>query len=248
MLLLYIKYCKLDLEEKRFRETEQFIQQSGYTLADLLKASSRYKSTLLMMSDEDIAKYKELYDFIDNGGLSRGDKGKKLEELSTLLFKNSVENLFDVYNNCRTSTNEIDLLIRWTETARMSGMNGAFPCFGESFLCECKNYDGAVSVTYVGKFSSLMTVTNTDFGVMISWDGVTGRSKWNDSLGLIKKIALSEKRYIVVLDKHDLRKIYNKQESVFSLVYDKYTALKNEIDYSKYIQKHEAEDSMIGEG
>lgn len=234
----------MDLEEKRFREAEQAMRQSGYTLADFMMASSRYKSTLLMMSDEDITKYKELYDCISNGGLDKGEKGKKLEELSTLLFKNSVSNLFDVYNNCRTSTNEIDLLIRWTETARVAGMNGAFPCFGESFLCECKNYDGAVNVTYVGKFSSLMTVTDTNFGIMVSWDGVTGRSKWNDSLGLIKKIALSEKRYIIVLDKYDLKKIYNKQESVFSLVYDKYTALKNEIDYSKYIQKHEAEDSL----
>ena len=93
-----------------------------------------------------------------------------------------------------------------------------------------------------------MAVTNTDFGVMVSWDGVTGRSKWSDSLGLIKKIALGEKRYIIVLDKYDLKKIYNKEKSLFSIVYDKYTALKYEIDYSKYIEKHEAEISMVGEG
>ena len=235
----------MDLEEKCFKEVEQSIQQSGYTLADLLNASSRYNSTLLMMSSNDIAKYKVLYDTIENGGLSKGEKGKKLEELSTLLFEKSVENLFDVYNNCRTSTNEIDLLIRWTESVRLSGISGAFPCFNESFLCECKNYKGKVNVTYVGKFSSLMAVTNTNFGVMVSWDGVTGRSKWSDSLGLIKKIALSEKRYIVVLDKYDLKKIYNKEKSLFSLVYDKYMALKYEIDYSKYIVKHEAEASMI---
>ncbi len=234
----------MDSEEKRFREAEQALQQSGYTLAGLMLDLSRYKSTLLMMGDSDIEKYKEIYDCIDNGGLSRGEKGKKLEELSTLLFQNSVTKFFDVYNNCRTSTNEIDLLIRWSESARISGISRAFPCFSESFLCECKNYKGKVGVTYVGKFSSLMSVTNTDFGVIVSWDGVTGRSKWSDSLGLVKKIALSEKRYIIVLDKYDLKKIYNKEESVFSLVYDKYTALKNEIDYSKYIQKHEAEDSM----
>lgn len=235
----------MDSEEKRFRETEQVMHQSGYTLTEFMIASSRYKSKLLMMDDEYIEKYRELYDCISNGGLDRGKKGRKLEELSTLLFDYSVSNLFDVYKNCRTSTNEIDLLIRWTEAARVSGMNGAFPCFGESFLCECKNYKGAVKVTYVGKFSSLMAVTNTNFGIMISWDGVTGRGKWSDSQGFIKKIALSDKKYIIVLDKYDLKKIYNKQESVFSLVYDKYTALKNEIDYSKYILKHEAEDNMM---
>lgn len=233
------------MQEKRFRQAEQALEKSGYTLADFLRDSSRYNSTLLMMGDEDVKKYRELYNYIDQEGLAKGEKGKKLEELSTLLFQKSVINLFDVYNNCRTSTNEIDLLIRWTETARLAGINGAFPCFGESFLCECKNYDGKVGVTYVGKFSSLMAVTSTDFGVMISWDGVTGRSNWNDSLGLIKKIALSEKRYIIVLDKVDLKKIYDRKESVFLLVYDKYTALKNEIDYSKYILKHEAENHMI---
>ena len=83
-------------------------------------------------------------------------------------------------------------LIRWTESARLSGFQAAFPCFGDSFLCECKNYDGAVNVTYVGKFSSLMSVTDSNFGIMISWDGVTGRGKWSDSQGLIKKIALRE--------------------------------------------------------
>ena len=93
-----------------------------------------------------------------------------------------------------------------------------------------------------------MSVTESNFGVMISWDGVTGRGKWADSNGLIKKIALREKRYIVVLDKNDLREIYEKKKSLFSLLYDKYIALKTETDYDKYIQKHEAERSLMGEG
>lgn len=221
------------------------MHQSGYTLATLMKASCKYNSPLLMMSDDDIEKYRILYDCINNGGLKGSEKGKKLEELSTLLFQNSVSNLFDVYKNCRTSTNEIDLFIRWTENARVSGLNGAFPCFGESFICECKNYDRAVSVTYVGKFCSLMMVEDKTFGIMISWDGVTGRGSWSDSKGLIKKIALGEKKFIIVLDKYDLKRIYNKEDSVFSIVYDKYTALKNEIDYNQYIQRHELENSAV---
>jgi hypothetical protein len=236
------------LAEKDFRAVEQVINRLGYTLADFIRESSRYNSSLLMMSDDSQMKYKELYECIDNGGLSKGEKGRKLEELSILLFQNSVENLFDVYRNCRTSTNEIDLLIRWTEQARLSGVSNSFPCFGETFLCECKNYNGAVSVTYVGKFSSLMSVTNVNLGIMISWHGVTGRNQWSDSLGLIKKIALHENHYIIVLDKIDLKKIYERKSSVFSIVYDKYMALKTDIDYNKYIVKHEAEDSMMGEG
>lgn len=99
------------MEEKEFKVVENLIKKSGYTLADLMKASCRYNSTLLMMPNESQEAYKELYDCIDRGGLSKGEKGKKLEELSTLLFQKSVENLFDVYKNSRTSTNEIDLLI-----------------------------------------------------------------------------------------------------------------------------------------
>lgn len=238
----------MNSEEKRFREAEQLLHQSGYTLAELMRASSRYNSSLLMISDENNKKCIALYNDIKNGGLTRGQKGQKLEKLTSLLFEKSVENLFDVYRNYRTSTNEIDLLIRWTENARLSGISNAFPCFGELFLSECKNYDGPVSVTYVGKFCSLMSVTNTNFGIMVSWDGISGRTKWNDSKGLIKKIALHESKYIVVIDKSDIKQICDRKKNLFSLIYDKYTALKAEIDYDTYIVKHEAEDSMLGEG
>ena len=87
-----------------------------------------------MVSNEDNERCKVLYNEIKKGKLTRGQKGQKLEELTSILFEKSVENLFDVYRNCRTSTNEIDLLIRWTENARLSGINNAFPCFGELFL------------------------------------------------------------------------------------------------------------------
>ena len=235
----------MDLEEKKFRDAEKLLHQSGYTLTELMMASSRYNSSLLMVSNEDNERCKVLYNDIKKGELTRGQKGQKLEEMTSILFEKSVENLFDVYRNCRTSTNEIDLLIRWTENARLSGINNAFSCFGESFLVECKNYDGPVSVTFVGKFCSLMSVANTNFGIMVSWDGVSGRTKWNDSKGLIKKIALHESKYIIVIDKNDLKQICDRKKNLFSLIYDKYVALKEEIDYETYIVKHEAEDCMI---
>lgn len=235
----------MDFEEKKLRNAERLLHQSGYTLTDLIMASCRYNSSLLMMSGEYNEKCKALYDEIREGQLTRGQKGKKLEELTSILFEKSVENLFDVYRNCRTSTNEIDLLIRWTENARLSGINNAFPCFGESFLSECKNYNGPVSVTFVGKFCSLMSVTDTNFGIMVSWDGVSGRTKWSDSKGLIKKIALHESKYIIVIDKNDLKQVCDRKQNLFSLIYDKYMALKEEIEYETYIVKHEAEECMI---
>lgn len=231
-------------QEEKFNNVEQLLEQAGYTLSDLMRDASKYNSSLLQMKDDDLAEYNRLYSEIDKGGLSKGEKGKKLEELSTLLFEKSVANLLQVYKNCRTSTNEIDLLIKWTDQANLAGINQAFPFLGDSFLCECKNYDRAVNVTFVGKFCSLMLVTNTDFGVMVSWDGVTGRGKWNDSLGLIKKFALSAKKYIIVLEKTDLQQICDRKRNLFSLMHDKYIALKADIDYEKYIAAHGAEKNM----
>lgn len=80
---------------------------------------------------------------------------------------------------------------------------------------------------------------------MIAWDGITARSAWSDSKGLIKKIALKEDIYIIIIDKYDLEKIYKQESNIFSLLHDKYIGLKNEIDYSKYIQTHEAEEKLI---
>ena len=35
----------------------------------------------------------------------------------------------------------------------------------DTFLGECKNYDKAVSVTYIGKFCSLLLTTNIKIGI-----------------------------------------------------------------------------------
>lgn len=231
-------------QEEKFNSAAQLLEQAGYTLSDFIQDASKYNSSLLQMKEDDLTEYNRLYSEIDNGELSKDEKGKKLEELSILLFEKSVDTLFHVYKNCRTSTNEIDLLVKWTDQAKLAGINQSFPFLGDSFLCECKNYAGAVNVTYVGKFCSLMLVTNIDFGVMISWKGVTGRSKWNDSQGLIKKFALSAKKYIVVLEKRDLKQICDRKQNLFSLLHDKYLALKTDINYEKYIAVHEAEQSM----
>ena len=234
----------MSINEENVREIEQYLDQVGYTLSDLIKVCGQRKSKLLMLDDVSYLEFKTLYDSIEAGNLDIREKGRKLEELSALIFQKSVSGLFNVYKNCRTSTNEIDLLIEWTENARLANISNAFPCFGAMFLCECKNYKGTVSVTYVGKFYSLMSMTETDLGIMISWDGVSGRGPWNDSLGLIKKIALREKKYIIVIDKDDLKNIYDKKASVFSIVNDKYLALKNEINFEKYISKHNAEETL----
>ena len=124
-------------------------------------------------------------------------------------------------------------------------MNQVFSCFGDSFICECKNYSSAVSVTYVGKFFSLLRLARVQLGIMIAWEGVTGRNRWSDAEGLIRKIALSEHIFIVTVDQNDLQRIFEQQTNIFSLINDKYHALQHDIDYSKYIQRHPAEDELF---
>lgn len=91
-----------------------------------------------------------------------------------------------------------------------------------------------------------MCVSNVKLGIMIAWEGVSGgSSSWNYGTGLIKKIALKKDIYILVIDKDDLKKIYNGKTNIFSLIYEKHKALQYNIDYSKYICKHNAEKHFV---
>lgn len=222
-------------------KTEAFLSDIGMTLPQLFQYLGKSKSSLLNLDDASQEKFIEIYDKIDQNNCDKSNKGKLLEDLVALLFQGESGKLFNTRRNCRTSTNEIDLLLEWTDEARMLGLNTMYPCLNDSFICECKNYDGRVGVTFVGKFCSLLDVTDTLLGVMVTWDGITGQGKWDGSKGLVKKVALKQKKYVVVLDKDDLRGIRNKETNIFSLIHGKYVALKDDIDYTKYIQAHEAE-------
>ena len=218
----------------------------GLTPPDFFLEYSKKNTFFFNLSDLDQQQFMELYDQIDNNieYNNTKSKGTLLENLTMLVFEKGCRNLFYCRNNCRTSTNEMDVLIEWNTSAREGGYNQSYPCFGDSFICECKNYNEKVNVTYVGKFFSLLKVSNVHLGVLISWEGVTGRNQWSDALGFIKKVALAERIYIVVLDKNDLKEIYTKEKNIFSLVHEKYMALKNDVDYSKYIKAHEAEGKL----
>lgn len=234
----------MDNERRLAERGESFLRDIGLSLPEFLGLMGKYKSHVLNLGEDQYKKFAEIYKKIEDKDYEEKEKGKLLEELTYVLFQKGYPTLVECRKNCRTSTNEIDLQLGWTEEARVIGIQNAFSFLEDFFICECKNYEKKVDVTYVGKFYSLLSVTRTNIGIMIAWDGITGRSSWNDSKGLIKKIALKEKIYILSIDKKDLEKIYNKKSNIFSILRDKYLALKNEIDYSKYIEKHEAEELM----
>lgn len=220
-------------------DIENLLTENGMTVAQFINQLGKRKSTLLNLPDSSQKEFCWLYDQINGGCLSTSEKGKKLEQLIAILF--GKDSLFDCRINFRTSTNEIDLLLSWGKNARAAGIANAFPCFGDSFICECKNYEGKINITYVGKFFSLLAVTKMKFGLVVAWEGITGRNEWTDSKGFIKKVALSHNTFIMVLDKHDLKQIYDKSQNIYSLLMRKYESLKSDINYEKFISRHEAE-------
>lgn len=221
---------------------DEILCDKGMTFSEFLSLRISRDSSMLDFSDGIYNRFKELYAKINetDAFVSRKEKGTLLEELTALLFS---DNLLNVIKNARTSTNEIDILLTWNNKARISSINTVYDSLKEPFICECKNYKGKVDVTYVGKFYSLLSVSGTKLGVLVAWEGVTGSSPWLDALGLIKKIALKHDTYILILDKNDFKRIYDREvKNIFKLLDDKYIALKHDINFNKHLSHHENED------
>lgn len=219
-------------------------EEAGLTLPEYIERIAPNNLKLLNFNSTTLQHYKQVYSCLKKETNPK-KKGALLEKLTHILFHEGYHQLLACRKNIHTSTNEIDLQIEWTLIAHREGFPRAFDWLGDSFICECKNYSVKVGVTYVGKFYSLLSVTRTKLGIMIAWEGVTGKGKWSDSQGLIKKIALRENVYIIVIDKNDLYRIYNEETNIFALIRDKYMCLKTDIDYGKYIESHPAEQEMI---
>ena len=223
-----------------FEQVTKYIEEHGYSVRDYVCAVGAYGSSILGLSPEAQEAFNGYYDLLIAGVTGNQKKGVLLENLASSLFNGE---LFCVRRNCRTSTNEIDVLIDWSEKARFLGINSVYPFLGELILCECKNYKQSVGVTYIGKFASLLSATGTSTGVMISWEGVSGRS-WRAGSGLIKKLALAEKKKILVIDKHDLGNIRSGSATLLGILHEKNLSLVTDIDYKKCIQSHEAESLL----
>ena len=197
---------------KIISKVDELLKSEGLNIQDFIaiyatQAPSRLNE-LFRLNEEDHLHFVEIYDNIcktkklcccywDYGG----DGCFWLYGCGYHVFHGSKKTLLTARKNCRTTTNEIDLLLEWNKFARQLNINNIYPCFGDSFICECKNYQGPVAVTYVGKFFSLLTATQTTFGVMVAWDGISGPGEWNAAKGLTKKIALSTQKYIDVFSK-----------------------------------------------
>lgn len=170
-------------------------------------------------------------------------KGDALEELVSHLLAVS-GNLFLVERNLRTTTNEIDQLVMLTPNGKilLGGhlINSKLNCF----LCECKNYDEKVGVTYVGKFCSLMLTNGVKLGILFSYHGVSGK-QWSNGAGLIKKFYLHkekiEDRYCIIDFSINEFESILKGKNLLQIIDEQLISLQLDTDYTRYLTKHPAE-------
>lgn len=245
----------MEKSKMTYEDLEKDMIANNLSVIGLLKHSKQQQDKLFAMPEIVKKQYDIIYDQLKmdfdnyskkkNHILTARERGSLFEQLVKCLFFSGDTLLFNEALNCRTSTNEIDLLIDWSDVAIQNQISTIFDYMGKSFLCECKNYQDGVSVTYVGKFFSLLKVNRSNFGIMFTTTKIKGKNKWHSAQGLIRKIALGDRTYIITVEWDDLTRIYNGETNILSVIKDKYMALKNDIEYEKYIEKHEMEDDFL---
>ena len=211
-------------------------------------------SYLLSLEPEDIFKEltlrdKKLEEYIKKLNKFKGEnrsnsksfiKGGALEELVVFLAEST--DFFEVFPNLRTHTNEIDLLLRTKIGAKK--LFCQFLSIDTDIIFECKNYNKKVSVTWIGKFHSLLRNQGCKFGVIFSYEGFTG-SDWKDATGLVKKIFLKDNILILDFNITDFEKL-SSGDNFLNLLCDKIDSIKHDTihDIDHYCKKHEVEDLL----
>ena len=198
------------------------------------------------LSGEKLEEYKKLFNLFEHTNGSRlkaTDKGTTLENLVVFLATNT--NLFEVLPNVRTSTNEIDTLLRTKPQAKLILRD--FFEIATDILFECKNYNTTIGVTWVGKFHSLLQNQNCKLGIIFSYHGFTGNG-WNDAVGLTKKVYLKDEIVILDFNFQDFQKLQSGR-SFLEIIRNKIDSLKMDTtdEIEKYFRPHEAEKILGAE-
>ena len=154
------------------------------------------------------------------------EQGDMLESIVRMILE-QIE-VIKLIQNERNNSNEIDFFVKLNTLGQVMQKKGWIPEWIPSkFLIECKNYDGTVGITYVGKFRALMEIVSVRLGLFISYDGLSGRDNiaWRDASGYIKKLALinpneKEKTIILDIDAVKLRNLVTNKGSIFEFIDD----------------------------
>jgi hypothetical protein len=228
----------LDTEEKRNREITRLDEEEMVEYKRLLKHLEQIHDKT--KTDSDKKKKTKATDKQDDE-YNTYEIGKALENLVSYLLEKS--GIFEIYENIRSSTNEIDQLLMLNFRGKMLKEFIDLPV--DQFLSECKNYQGKISVTWVGKFFSLLQTNQTKIGLLFSYHGLAG-SGWSSAVGLVKKLfllkeKLDERTYIIDINIADFSEIA-KGHSLLEIVHAKMKALKLDTKFTHFITKHPAEE------
>lgn len=212
-------------------------------------------NAFITWTDDDKKEFRSLLDALkktnSEASKTTKEKGDCLENLVEFIIKKTY--FFEIYKNVRTETNEIDEVITLSNRGKqaLATFNLArdmIPIDENLFLGECKNYKSHLTVTYVGKFYSLMTVTGVSFGIIFTQKGLTGDSEgYRDAYGLAKVLRMVENSrngkdfYILTFTLEDYDKMLE-GVTFFELIKAKKMELQLAADYTTFINdnKHEA--------
>lgn len=233
-----------------------FKNEDLINLKDTLQSmNSEYAyQTICKLTDKQVNKYTDLLSkftevnsYDKNSDLCPSNinviKGKALEEIASYLLEIS-GNIFEVDRNLRTSTNEIDQLIKLKPSGKLLCSINSIDKRYSGFIAECKNHNKKIDVTHIGKFCSLLVTNKVKLGILFSYHGVTG-SGWSNGAGLIKKFYLHkeklDERYCIIdFDINDFNSILN-GKNLLQIIEEKMISLQFDTDYAGYLSKHPAE-------
>ncbi|MGL5068096.1 MAG: hypothetical protein ACRC6T_09825 [Sarcina sp.] len=208
----------------------------------LRNSFSVYQDEAKKLSEENKLEFREMIENL-NSYANAKEKGTKLEQLVLFIINKTA--IFEGIENVRTSTNEIDILIRLSDVGKVMLTDKLINLKSDILLAECKNYGKSkIDVTMVGKFCSLLLQSPSRVGLFISINGFKGKGNWDSAKGLAKKFYYykeNDKYFILDIRLAEIEDyVFNK--SFVDLIEDKIENIELDTNYKNLIKRHEAED------
>ncbi len=220
------------------------LRNKGVTEKTIMEFKESSKRTFININKNDKAKIINMIEDIEymhiKGVLKTGEKpsskkkGDMLENLVITLLESNGE-IFRIKDKTRTGTNELDVLIELNSQGRRLRAEGIVPReIPDEILFECKNCKSKIGVTYIAKFKTVLDTTTPDWGILISYAGITGNpNNWSDGAGLIKKIACknqdNRKNIIISISLSRLKEFLIDNNNFLEYMSDRIKALINDV-------------------
>lgn len=158
------------------------------------------------------------YHSLINNAISKNNKNEKGRALENLI-EYTINSLYGlkVYDrDCRTKTEEIDLIVMNEQ------IHSHLKFFGNVILVECKNWFKPIDVLHVDHFISVLERKGLNDGILVAANGVTGTIN-SDATNVIAN-ALPKKIKVVVLTMKELKTI-EKHDDIYEMLLKKYMQL-----------------------